>query len=152
MNEGEAGFVPQESLISKVDLRENTLKVVEEVKTRFPNYSHLLDRAGKLGLYDETANNEGKHAGITLQVAPKMLKYSLGYVEVDGKKLHWKSKNLPRIHQAIGYAASSGKGAGIQLDYPPSYWEFEANDIVGRNRAFENMFKVLNLLRLHEEF
>jgi len=48
--------------------------------------------------------------------------------------------------------ASSGKAAGIQMDHPPTDWEFDSNNEKAKEKAYEEFYKVQNLLRLHEEF
>lgn len=155
MSEGEAGFVPQVETQLAETPKDYALKTVEEVKTRFPDYSQVFDqfnKTGKIALYKEAATSEGKYAGINLLVTPTKLRYTLGYVEIQGKKQNWKYKNLPRIYQSISYSASSGKAAGIQMDHPPTDWEFDSNDEKAKAKAYEEFYKVLALLRLHEEF
>lgn len=155
MSEGEAGFVPQEATTPVETPKDLALKTVEDVKARFPDYSQVFDqfsKTGKIALFKEAATSDGKHAGINLLVTPTKLRYTLGYVEIKGKKQNWKYKNLPRIFQSISYSASSGKAAGIQMDHPPTDWEFESNDEKAKTKAYEEFYKVLDLLRLHEEF
>lgn len=155
MSEGEAGFVPQEAITPKEELKDYAFKTIEEVKTRYPDYSQLLDqfsKTGKLGLYQEKPNSDGKYPGITILATPSKLRYTLGYVEIDGKKQNWRYKNLPRIYQAISYSPVSKRGAGIQLDHPPTDWTFDPNDTQRKERAYDEFYKVLALLRLHEEF
>lgn len=128
---------------------DQTHTLSNEIKALFPEYSQVLDETskknGKIHLYLKEASENGQYPTIRLQSTDKSIGYTLGFMVAKDKKLVFKSKNLPYIKKVVGKTVT-------RMDCPDTTFTFNPQDEKSREKAFNDMMSMLNLLREHGEF